>query len=348
MNISSPLVSVIMRVYNEEKYLSNSIDSILNQTYTNFELLIFNDGSTDNSSSIINSYHDDRIRIYNSSTNGGHVRNLNKGIKESKGKYIAILDSDDISSKYRLEKQVDFLEDNESITVLGTQVELIDENSKHIHFKMLPTSVKELQYYALFFCPFIHSSVMMVSDVVKNYIYQPDFLIGEDYYLWANILSKYKGANLECCLVKYRIHPNNYHKSDTNIAYKCLLQIYQLMLNDWKIPYTEEELLVHVSLSNSIDFIIDKKQLRKIQNWIHELEKHLPEEIDRLIFRRIIFRVWRELFWKIDKNKFSSYLTYVTSKYAGDYSIKRKIGIIREFSFPFAKWVNKLYNSITI
>ena len=110
--MSKPLVSVLMAVYNGEKYLLEAIESILNQTYTNFEFLIINDGSTDSTEEIILSYSDQRIRYIKNEQNLKLIASLNKGLDLAKGKYIARMDADDISLPDRLEKQVNFLERN--------------------------------------------------------------------------------------------------------------------------------------------------------------------------------------------------------------------------------------------
>ena len=133
--MNPPLVSVIMSVYNGEKYLVQAIDSILNQTYQNFEFIIIDDCSTDNSSHILQEYaqKDSRIKIIKKEKNigiKGFIKNLNLGISIAKGKYIARMDADDISLPERFQKQVDFLENNPEITLVGAQLNLINEQNK--------------------------------------------------------------------------------------------------------------------------------------------------------------------------------------------------------------------------
>src|SRR5437868_7347070 len=126
--MTKPLVSVIMTVYNAQEYLNMAVDSILNQTYKNLEFIIINDGSTDNSGHIIEAYNDPRIK-YIPQKNQGLAAALNKGIGLAKGKYIARMDHDDISYQMRLEKQVEFMEDNREVAMAGTSFDLIDSDS---------------------------------------------------------------------------------------------------------------------------------------------------------------------------------------------------------------------------
>ena len=123
-----PKISVLMCVYNDEDWLKNSIDSIVNQTFTDFEFVIVNDGSTDNSLEIINSYSDDRIRIINNEENLGLPKSLNRGLNLCKSELIARMDADDISMNNRLEKQYKYLKKNKEIALIGGQAEYIDSD----------------------------------------------------------------------------------------------------------------------------------------------------------------------------------------------------------------------------
>lgn len=125
---NTPLVSVNMPCYNCSKYIKQSIDSILNQTYTNFELIIIDDGSTDNSVEVIKEFSDKRIKLFENITNQGIVYSRNRAVENSKGKYIAILDSDDIAYPTRIEKQLNFMESNPDFAMTGTWFDIIDEN----------------------------------------------------------------------------------------------------------------------------------------------------------------------------------------------------------------------------
>jgi glycosyltransferase involved in cell wall biosynthesis len=199
-----PLVSVLMPVYNGEKYLNQAIDSILNQTYQNFEFLLINDGSTDTSRAIILNYSDARIRYLENEQNFGLIQTLNRGIAEANGSYIARMDADDVSRADRLLKQVDFLESNPSYGIVGSWCTVIN-TSKKIEYH---TSHASLQFALLNYCCFVHPSVMIRKSVLtENQLYfDSHFVHSEDYEFWTRLLTITKAANLPDYLLAYREH----------------------------------------------------------------------------------------------------------------------------------------------
>ena len=131
-NSITPLISINMVVFNGSKFILEAIQSILNQSYVNFELIIVNDGSVDSTAAVINSFSDSRIRVITLEKNTGVVNARNTALKASKGDYIAILDADDISFSNRLEVEVRFLESNPEFGLVGGRAEMIDENGEYI------------------------------------------------------------------------------------------------------------------------------------------------------------------------------------------------------------------------
>lgn len=209
MEKSPVLISVIMPVYNNAKFLKEAIDSVLQQSYPHFELIIINDGSTDDSEKIILSYHDERINYVVNTENKGLVYTLNKALQLAKGKYIARMDGDDICLPKRFEKQLKYLEQNNEVVVLASLINNIDEHNNDLGFwnddfnNVSQSSIKA-------FMPKLncmaHPSVMMRADVVKKYNYQ-SYKNAEDWGLWLNVLSDgYKIAKLNEVLLHYRIH----------------------------------------------------------------------------------------------------------------------------------------------
>jgi glycosyltransferase involved in cell wall biosynthesis len=209
---ASPLVSVVMPVYNGKKFLCEAIDSILKQTYRNFELIIIDDGSTDNSSELIGKYSDERIRFHQNKTNRGIVYSLNKGIELASGKYIARMDADDVSLPHRLQKQVAYLETNPQCIVLSSYIDLMDEKGE----PLLPWFAERAartpeQIYKMMVdeCCIAHPSVMMrAGDLPKpTYLNVPG---AEDWDLWLRVLRK--GPVIHKIvepLVKYRVHDSS-------------------------------------------------------------------------------------------------------------------------------------------
>lgn len=191
-----------------------SVQSILSQTYTNFELILINDGSRDKTLGILISFRDERIRILDQE-NRGLVLSLNRGIKEAAGKYIARMDADDFAMPKRLEKQVEFMENHPTVGVLGTAVKIVySDGTERVRWRPVDTS--SIRKNIVRICPFCHSSVMIrkkVFDEVGTYDASKDGskkLLVEDYDLWVRILAAgYDLANLPDVLMTYYREPDS-------------------------------------------------------------------------------------------------------------------------------------------
>lgn len=203
------MVSIVMSVYNADKYLSQAIKSVLNQTYENFEFIIIDDGSKDNSLAIMNRFakEDDRIKVIHKE-NSGLTKSLNIGLRETQGEYIARLDADDIWSPSKLEKQIDFLETNNDYALVGTAYDEIDDNDHIIHSKqrvVLMTENSQIRDNIVRFNPFFHSSVVFRKEVLETIgFYNERFKYTQDYEFWVRIMSMYKIANLPEVLASRR------------------------------------------------------------------------------------------------------------------------------------------------
>lgn len=231
--MKSPLVSVIMSVYNAEKYVGEAIESILNQTFTDFEFLIFNDGSKDRSAEIVLQYadKDSRIVFYNYTENTGYLKHLNEGIDKAKGKYIARMDADDISLPQRFAKQVEFMESHGDIGVCGTWFTIFEDTTTNTI-----TIIKQAQQdsdikIALFYsCPFGHPTVIARTVLLQQNKYDANFYPAEDYELWARLVPLTKFYNIPESLLLYRRHETNIskNKSETQQNNGLTAQIKQL------------------------------------------------------------------------------------------------------------------------
>ncbi len=214
----TPFISVILPVFNGAPYLRASIESILSQTYGNFELIIINDGSTDNSDKIIESFDDSRIRYYYHK-NQGLPATLNFGIERAGGEIIARHDQDDISLPLRFERQVEFLLDNANCGMVGTWAEIRtdDKSSNRIH--QHPSDNASLQFFLLFDNPFVHSSVMIRREVFdKVGFYSIDCLRQppEDYEFWSRVARNFEVANLPEVHLIYREIPTSMSRTGVN------------------------------------------------------------------------------------------------------------------------------------
>ncbi len=202
---NDPTISVLMGVYNEEAYLEKAIDSILGQTFEDFEFLIVDDNSTDQSPTIVESYKDDRIQLIRNDTNQGLTASLNRALDRAKGTYVARQDADDISEPWRFERQVSFLERNDDVALVGTGAYLIDSDDNVVDKRIgycTPTFEDFLEKSHL-----VHGSILARRSVLKDLGgYDEFFRYGQDYDLWLRLSKHHKISNIPKPLYRHRIH----------------------------------------------------------------------------------------------------------------------------------------------
>lgn len=216
MNNSIPKISVVMAVYNGERYLREAIDSILNQTFKDFEFVIINDGSTDRSLEIIQSY-DDRIVLI-TQENAGLAKALNNGIAVSRSDFIARMDADDIAYPERIQKQYKFLLKNPEYIIVGSNAKFIDMEGNFVHYSNLPIKNEEMKG-KLPETPFIHPSVMFRKDSFYEAGQYPEYMLKAQDYVLFNRMAKYgKFANIPENLMQYRIVPTGNSTRDSKIS----------------------------------------------------------------------------------------------------------------------------------
>ena len=291
--ITTPLVSVILPVYNAAMHLKEAIDSILTQTYTNFEFLILNDGSTDNSAAIIDSYTDKRIRKINNPTNQGLIFTLNKGMAESQGKYIARMDADDISLPERFEKQVDFLEKHGEVGICSCDYFQFNDNKKWLSKSF--SNHDEVLTHLLFNCSIAHPTLMLRKSVLQkqSLLYDSNYPHAEDYELWSRLVFKCSISSVNENLFMYRVHSNQitskYHAEQIESGNKIRRNI----LDKCGFVFTENELRLHCLLGSST-LITTKKDLADLGEWLNKLvvQNHARKLITNTLFNRIIARYW--------------------------------------------------------
>ena len=247
----NPKVTVLMPVYNGEKYIRPAIESILRQTYKDFEFLIINDGSTDESVNIIKSYHDDRIRVVNNKINLKLIQTLNNGIKLSRGKFIARMDCDDISMPVRLEKQVHFMENNPEVGVLGTGIIVIDEKGRHLKKYRYPSRNSHIRWSLCFYSPIVHPTVMIRRHLLLDCCgYNKKMLHAEDYDLWCRLCHRTKLSNLEEYLLYLRKHERNITKDYFWIHLRNVVRINKRFVNELTGLDVEEKTIESIKTKN--------------------------------------------------------------------------------------------------
>ncbi len=248
-------VSVLMPVYNvKEEYLRESIESILNQTFTDFEFIILDDCSSNNVEEIVKSYGDDRIRFYRNSENLGIAKSRNKLMDLARGEYSALMDNDDISHPERLKKQVDFLDNNPDISILSTAYETFPEKHIIVH----PKSVRYLDLFRC--CVITHPSVMYRTGSLREYKlkYKESYICSQDYELWARAIRYLKIANLDSVLLRYRLNTKSITQKRQDLALNEDRRIRATMLD-----FLTKDITLQKQMSEIILGVHDIKEVEK-------------------------------------------------------------------------------------
>jgi glycosyltransferase involved in cell wall biosynthesis len=241
--MKSPKITVLMAAFNSSAYISEAISSILSQTFQDFELLIINDGSGDNTVNIINSFKDERIRLLHNSQNKGLVYTRNRALEEARGDYIAVLDSDDVALPDRLHLQYEFMTDNLPTALCSGHAEIIDEKGALTGEKFIVPTGKHVEMHMLFGNPFIHSSAIFNTAAFRELNGYRNYAPAEDFDLFLRIAEKYPVTNIDHVLVKYRKHGDNtsisklYAIRETET--KILRDIYKRLQMDQDETFTE-------------------------------------------------------------------------------------------------------------
>lgn len=213
--MKAPAVTVLLPAFNAEATIASSIESILAQTFRSFELLIIDDGSADDTVSIISAINDPRIRLIRNESNLGLMRTLNRGLAEAKAPLIARQDADDLSVTHRLERQVKFLRENPSVAMVGSSCWRMDPTGRLLGVNDMPCTHHAIRWASIVDNPFIHTSVIFRRNIVFDQLggYNADFPICEDYELRNRIAAKHQVANLRERLVAYREMPTSMMQS---------------------------------------------------------------------------------------------------------------------------------------
>lgn len=332
-----PTISVVMPAYNAEKYLREAIDSILAQTFTDFEFIIINDGSTDSTKKIIQSYDDPRIVYLENEVNSGICVTLNKGLDAARGRYIARMDSDDISLPQRFEKQIAFMDSNPEIGVVGTHLQLMDENGNFTYVFKNASNPKECYVNMIFASCVGHPSVMIRTSCLRDndLNYEEYFKGMEDYYLWWQLNKHTQISNIPEPLLNYRCHSRQITKNQVNADFlRRQREFLAIRLKDSNLNLPEEEIdLLNQYMINSGGFNDDKLMrfiavLKKIQTRLSESNPELKSLL-KLYMAKVISLAMDRSFHNLSKSKF-----YYTNK------------SLRVGCMPFLWWLKRTYHYI--
>jgi len=288
----SPLVSVVMSVYNGETFLREAIESVLNQTSSDFEFIIINDGSSDKSLSIIQSYNDKRIILIDNEGNKGLIYSLNKGLEIAKGKYIARMDADDICLPERLDLQVKQFLNHPNAMIVGSDYYLLDgEKNKYIK------NINDSDYLkaVLLFTPcFCHPTVMMKNVFKdKQVFYDKDFIHAEDYKLWTDLYAFGDYLNIDKPLLKYRHHASQISNQKNESQLSISKRIRENYLEKLKFKVSEKQFDILNTIGNN-EFITSFDLLKNIEDCLlHlELQNSIDLSFNKQSFNRFLYKFW--------------------------------------------------------
>lgn len=293
----TPKVTVLMPVYNGARYLREAIDSILSQTFTDYEFLIIDDGSTDETDVIVRSYSDRRIRYLQNDRNRGIIFTLNRSLNESVGDYIARMDADDVSLPSRLENQMSVFCDSQ-IGVCGAWIKTFGVDKRIIRY---PSNHEDIKATMLFENPIAHPTVMIRKSCL-NTQYKIDDLHAEDYGLWSGLIDTTRFVNIPKVLLHYRVHATNITRTKRDIAAKSIENIHIRLLLKLDIKPSVREIMIHESISNqSADVLPKDWDMEEVRDWKSKLLKQIrvtgyfPEEQVKSVLNQHLYLLFNQL-----------------------------------------------------
>lgn len=283
MENNSIKISVLLSVYNGDKYLGEAIDSILGQTFKEFEFLIVDDASTDNTLDILSQYKekDPRVKIISNEINKGLTYNLNLMLGIAKGAYIVRMDADDIASLNRLQVQYDYMESHSEIGVCGSYIETFDQQSGKKQSVKFPETDVEIRAFAFFQSPFCHPSTIIRKAIIDKYHlqYPVKYIKGQDYALWIDLLKYTKGSNIPQVLLRFRRHENcvsNWDMKKMDQKIEMVSSIHKKYLSNYNIDLDEKDLchytaFVDRSIPSELGIAEQKILSKVLQNFLFQI-----------------------------------------------------------------------------
>lgn len=334
---SLPLVTVFITAYNSEKYISQTIESIINQTYPNIEILIVDDGSTDNTTEIVQSFKDKRIRLLKNEKNMGIPFSRNIGLAKAKGDFIAIIDADDIAYRKRLEKQIIYLNKNPDIDVVGTYYKTMGNKYPRVIKTNLLTP-EEIKVYLIFYNNIANPTVLMRKKTLErhNIRYNLNYFVAQDYELWAQISKIGKISIIPEALIKYRVgHANISGQSKKERSYErkmLLSSIHSDLLSyyGFNLPPQRIKLFNEIYNDNPSQSIEAKK--KDILSLVSDM---LRINNDKKIFNQLLFEK-------------AIYEATIKSILRNNFKLVDKIAIIHHLNRIIQKSSKKVYAKVII
>jgi|GEM_PF-418767 len=271
-NETLPALSVVIPTYNAGRYLADAVTSVLEQDFTDFELLLIDDGSTDDTAAILQTFTtDSRVRLLRNKSNMGLIRTLHRAYSECRAPLIARMDSDDICARTRFSQQVAFLQANSDVGIVGGAIRFFGTVAPSVfHF---PTDHAAIRPAMLFYCPLAHPALMFRRELVDQGLlrYDDDFRHAEDYHLWSRLLLQVKAANLPNVILDYRLHAQQISSDSSDKQYAASLRVRHKMFSECGVAPTEEETALHESVILERPLAM-ADYLPQLANWFKRLE----------------------------------------------------------------------------
>jgi hypothetical protein len=265
------LITVIMPVYNGEEYVREAIDSILGQTFKDFELLVLDDGSSDRSAAIVKLYQDQRIRLIENPTNLGLVPTLNRGLDQARGTFIARMDSDDRSLPQRFARQLEFLRAHPDVGICGTWMEAIGDRAGYIW--RYPTEHERIRASLLFESVLAHPSVMMRREMLERHglRYSMTYRDAEDYGMWFEAAQRFALANVPEVLLQYRKHAQQTVQAQQQVRLAAASRVRREQIERLGLRPAPDEIALHEAISIS-RFQTTREFITRAEGWLLKLQ----------------------------------------------------------------------------
>ncbi len=310
-------ISVVTAVYNNQDYVSQSIQTILSQTFKDFELIMVDDGSIDKSLKMMESFRDKRIKIISNDTNKGLIYSLNRGIQNiSDCEFIARMDSDDLATRDRFEKQTAYFSAHPKVSLLGSAMRYFGEAMRP---KIYYQPGGHQQIISTFFCynPFFHPTVMMRSHLKPFLHYSDEFFKYEDYALWISIMNKAVFANIPDVILHYRKHESNVtnsYKKEPSIDVERFKKVLNLLKNRLNLDLNQEQIeqlaIISSASRSAVNPNIAWHDLKALNETLMQ-EAHTKELDVKLLEKLITERI---LLYLISSKRTNDILKLITNR----------------------------------
>lgn len=303
-----PRATVLMPMYNAGEFVAEAIESILNQTYSDFKLLVIDDGSSDNSVQVVQSFQDERIQLCRNDENMGLVDTLNRGLRMIDTEYILRMDADDISLPTRFEEQIQFMDNNPLIGVSSFQTQLIGNENK---IATQPLNDQEMKAQVFFRTVFNHGGVIYRSKVLleNELFYRSIYPHFEDHDMWYRLMKYTSFGNIDKVLYLYRRGTHNVTVRNKSTKTQRLKAFYKDMLADLEIEATETDLLYCLPLGS---WDANKRNIKGYKAFLLRLKQQ--NEVVKIFpgaaFEKVLKDKWEKAFYKMPENGLGSVFWY--------------------------------------